>query len=390
LSNYFNVLLACLDLAVAKLGRLSQQAKRTAHKRILAKFRLPLPEPIAVFEAGRRFLREQPAFSFFSLLILITILLNVSVSERFLVAGIGPASIGGPETEAELAAGEPSENLIGTANDATPEAFSGYFFVFDDSVAGWSNPVSDSLGWIPKRSEIILYEVADGDSPASIASKFDISTETVLWANNLSRGSLIQPGQKLVILPVSGILHEVKAGETLSAIAKRYGVGEARLLAVNTLAGNELAVGDKVIIPGAQPPEARQNQELATNRLAGEVVGFFKAPTTGWNWGRLHRLNAVDIANACGTPVFAAASGFVTDARNSGWNSGYGNFVKIKHEGSTETIYSHLSGVLVSAGAYVNQGDIIGSIGNTGKTHGPTGCHLHFEVRGATNPFARY
>ncbi|MFN7088407.1 MAG: M23 family metallopeptidase, partial [Candidatus Paceibacteria bacterium] len=52
--------------------------------------------------------------------------------------------------------------------------------------------------------------------------------------------------------------------------------------------------------------------------------------------------------------------------------------------------YAHLSAVLVSSGAYVNQGDIIGSIGNTGKTHGPTGCHVHFEVRGGANPFARY
>jgi len=73
----------------------------------------------------------------------------------------------------------------------------------------------------------------------------------------------------------------------------------------------------------------------------------------------------------------------------SGWNGGYGIYVLLEHPNSTRTRYAHLQKVSVSVGDYVSQGDIIGYIGNTGNTHGVTGCHVHFEVIGAKNPFAK-
>jgi murein DD-endopeptidase MepM/ murein hydrolase activator NlpD len=98
----------------------------------------------------------------------------------------------------------------------------------------------------------------------------------------------------------------------------------------------------------------------------------------------------VDVANVCGTRVIAAAQGVVTGADGSGnWNSGYGNFVDIEHPNGTATKYSHLSQVTVLVGDSVDQGEQIGAIGNSGRTTGATGCHLHFEVKGATNPFAK-
>ena len=118
-------------------------------------------------------------------------------------------------------------------------------------------------------------------------------------------------------------------------------------------------------------------------------VGYFRMPTTGWNWGRLHNQNAVDIANNCGTPIYAAAEGLITESASDGWNSGYGNYIKIKHPNNTETLYSHNDENIILAGQYVKQGDLIAYMGNTGNTHGPTGCHLHFEVRGAKNPLAK-
>jgi murein DD-endopeptidase MepM/ murein hydrolase activator NlpD len=123
------------------------------------------------------------------------------------------------------------------------------------------------------------------------------------------------------------------------------------------------------------------------------MKSFFSLPVIGWNWGQLHNYNAVDIANQCGTPVQAAAEGLVvSDAElgsgSGGWNDGYGSFVLIEHPNGTKTRYAHLDKTLVKAGDYVARGEEIGMMGNTGSTHGPTGCHIHFEVYGAKNPFA--
>jgi len=101
----------------------------------------------------------------------------------------------------------------------------------------------------------------------------------------------------------------------------------------------------------------------------------------------LHNNNAVDIANSCGTPIYAAADGIVISINSGGgWNGGYGNSIKIQHPNGTTTLYAHLSSINITKGASVKQGDFIGKMGSTGKA---TGCHLHFEVNGAKNPFVK-
>lgn len=121
---------------------------------------------------------------------------------------------------------------------------------------------------------------------------------------------------------------------------------------------------------------------------------YFSPPASGWNWGIIHENNAVDIANNCGTPIYAAAEGIIVPDQklgdgNEGWNNGYGLFVLIEHPNNTETRYAHLEKIITSIGHYVSKGELIGYMGNTGNTHGPTGCHLHFEVLGAENPLAK-
>jgi murein DD-endopeptidase MepM/ murein hydrolase activator NlpD len=98
----------------------------------------------------------------------------------------------------------------------------------------------------------------------------------------------------------------------------------------------------------------------------------------------LHGYNGVDIAAPVGTSIFAAAEGTVIVAASSGWNSGYGNYVVISHPNGTQTVYGHASKVMVSVGEHVSKGQLIASVGSTGKSTGP---HLHVEVRGAANPF---
>lgn len=130
--------------------------------------------------------------------------------------------------------------------------------------------------------------------------------------------------------------------------------------------------------------------------------GYFIFPATGYNQGRLHSYNAVDISRGddClyeNIPVFAAASGVITETyptqSSARWaNSGYGNNIIILHPNGVSTRYTHLKSILAIAGQYVNQGSIIAFMGGYPRQPGSgnsTGCHLHFEVRGAKNPFVR-
>ncbi|PIV31791.1 hypothetical protein COS33_01335 [Candidatus Wolfebacteria bacterium CG02_land_8_20_14_3_00_37_12] len=124
-----------------------------------------------------------------------------------------------------------------------------------------------------------------------------------------------------------------------------------------------------------------QKSNKKTNRLR------ISPPTIGWNWGQLHAFNAVDIANRCDTPIYAAKEGIVTETNNdNNWNNGYGNSITIEHSNNIETLYAHLEKVETQIGQYVKEKELIGYMGSTGNTDGPTGCHLHFEVHGAENP----
>lgn len=239
-----------------------------------------------------------------------------------------------------------------------------------------------------QRNEIIAYEVKDGDNPTLIAASFGITVNTFLWANKLNQWSIIRPGDTLLILPVSGVSHKVKAGDTVSSIAKKYRAKEERIVEFNALpADGAIKAGDVLIIPDGEiyvPSRYVQAPSYSSNLKI--VDGYFVVPTTGRNWGRLHPNNAVDIANSCGTPIYAAAGGAVIISDSVGWNGGYGKYVKISHPNGVDTLYSHNSQNLVSSGEIVSQGQLIALMGTTGRS---TGCHAHFEVRGARNPFVR-
>ena len=111
------------------------------------------------------------------------------------------------------------------------------------------------------------------------------------------------------------------------------------------------------------------------SRISSEY-GWRKNPVSGVN--KLHA--GIDLAAGGGTPIYAAASGYVQVA---GWSSGgYGNYVIIYHgkmsDGNTySTLYGHMRSVATSAGKYVKQGELIGYVGSTGNS---TGNHLHLEV----------
>lgn len=243
------------------------------------------------------------------------------------------------------------------------------------------------------KKTVSEYIVKSGDTPESIAMANGISTDTLLWANNLKDGDLIRPGDKLIILPINGIRIKVGYKDTIDAIAKKYQGKSDEIIAFNSLSSDGvLKSGEYIIIPGGEMPIAAKvsipKPKIKTPQYASSTqkAGWLIIPTTGRDWGRIHSYNGVDVANDCGTPIYAAAAGTVILSDASGWNGGYGKYIKIQHSNGVVTLYAHASSLLVASGQSVAQGQLIAYMGTTGRS---TGCHLHFEVRGAANPLAK-
>lgn len=250
---------------------------------------------------------------------------------------------------------------------------------------GISQPVSNL---IPTRDGLKKYKVSEGDSLSEIAARFGISVDTIRFANPGIK-NVISPGEEIVILPVSGLLYEIEPGDTLEGVSARYRIDPSLVKSYNSDYQKLFeSPGATVILPYAKP----LNRWAYLNKYEEGLPvlnNYFKLPARGWNWGELHYNNAVDIAAVCGETIYAAQEGLVAEeSSNNRWNEGYGNYLLIEHPNGTKTKYSHTLKNLVSKDEYVLQGEEIALIGNSGNTHGPTGCHLHFEVQGAQNPFA--
>lgn len=252
-------------------------------------------------------------------------------------------------------------------------------------------PVVGPLGSIAdvetyKLEQITTYIVRSGDTLSKIADMFGVSVATIYWSNNLKQGDLVRVGDVLVILPISGVQYTAKKGDTAKSIAKKYKSDAQEIIAYNgLLADGALEEGAVIIIPDAElaPVPGRPARVRGTG--GADLAEYFMRPIFGGRKSQgLHGFNGVDLANSCGTPVYASASGTVIIARSQGWNGGYGKYVVMAHPNGTQTLYSHLSSVNAGVGQFVEQGFQIGNIGSTGNS---TGCHVHFEVRGARNPF---
>lgn len=238
------------------------------------------------------------------------------------------------------------------------------------------------------NGEIRVYTVREGDSLSEVAEMFDVTANTILWANDLSKSTGIQPGQTLVILPIAGVRHIVKSGDSIESIAKKYEGDADEILSFNQLASaSELRVGETLIIPGGELHAAETKTTKSNGKSGGGSGGGagFTHPAPGSvKTQGIHGYNAIDLAGSMGSTIRAAAAGEVIVARAGGWNGGYGNYIVVKHRNGTQTLYAHLSSLSVGVGDYVEQAETIGGMGNTGKS---TGTHLHFEVRGGRNPF---
>jgi len=244
--------------------------------------------------------------------------------------------------------------------------------------------------------QISIYIVRKGDTLGAIAETFGVSINTIKWANDIKRGSTINIGQKLVILPMTGIKYTIKSGGSLRDVVKKYGGDIDEAAQYNGVGPDEeLSKGTVVIIPNGEIASPKPVYRVArsgrkTSRAHNvsnrNLSGYFVHPLNyaGVRTQGIHGYNAVDLGAPTGTPIIASASGKVILARKYGYNGGYGRYSIIKHPNGTQTVYAHMSKNISYEGQQVVQGQVIGYVGNTGRSTGP---HLHFEVRGAKNPF---
>lgn len=245
-------------------------------------------------------------------------------------------------------------------------------------------------------TQISTYVVRKGDSLSKIASMFNVTVSTIVWANDLGVKPVIREGDTLLILPISGVRHTVKKGDTIKGIVLKYRADLEDVLSYNNLTTSSIInAGDILIIPDGEVTVTTSKTTTKTSTTFKDnpvhdangpsYAGYYMRPiTAGRRSQGLHGYNGVDLAAPIGTPIYASAGGTVIASMTGGWNGGYGNYVIISHPNGTQTLYAHNRENLVVPGQTVEKGDMIARIGITGKTSGP---HVHFEIRGARNPF---
>jgi murein DD-endopeptidase MepM/ murein hydrolase activator NlpD len=246
----------------------------------------------------------------------------------------------------------------------------------------------------PTTDTISVYEVKNGDTLATVAKLFGVSKNTIIWANDL-KSPVLTPGDTLVILPMTGLKHIVKNGDTIASIAKKYKADADDVAKFNGLARDAiLTAGTTLLVPEGEIAYSYTTPTKSSSKVRTKILnsysytapeGFLIRPIVGGRKTQgIHGHNGVDLANIPGTPVMAAATGRVIVAKMGGYNGGYGNMVILAHDNNIQTVYAHLRAVYVTTGEVLSQGQVLGELGNSGRSTGP---HLHFEVRGAKNPF---
>ena len=243
---------------------------------------------------------------------------------------------------------------------------------------------------LPSADQVSVYVVRAGDTLSQVGEMFQVSVNTIIWANDLPRATAIREGQVLVILPITGVRHTIVKGETLQTIAKKYQGDVSEIAQYNDLdSTSKLAVGEVIIIPDGEETlvaPTTGSQPRVVRGSGPSYQGYYIRPIGGGRRTQgLHGYNGVDLSTGIvGTPILASAAGTVIVSKESGWNGGYGKYIVIQHSNNTQTLYAHNNDNIVARGQTVVQGQVIGYIGSTGRSTGP---HIHFEIRGAKNPF---
>ena len=279
----------------------------------------------------------------------------------------------------------------------------------------------------PKRAEQITYKVKKKDTIPAIAKRYGIKQDTILMNNKNALNNKMKVGDTITFPSIDGLYYKLEKNDTLSKIAKKYGISIVDIVDYNNVNPKRLKAGTTIFLKGvtlqkykdvegrliaaqqakedkkknkdkekpekppkgtkdAPPPPPPQDDgddggKAASYSGAGFAYPVRYAGVSSPFGNRYHPVlrryilhTGVDLV-AKYVPLRAAKAGVVTFAGNM---SGYGKIIIIRHDNGYETRYAHLSVISTNVGEHVNQGDLIGKTGNSGRT---TGAHLHFEIR---------
>jgi murein DD-endopeptidase MepM/ murein hydrolase activator NlpD len=244
-------------------------------------------------------------------------------------------------------------------------------------------PAAVDLNIQDGRVHVQIHVVQKGQTLAQIAKLYNIGLMDVVWSNRLPSTSNPPAGKRLKIPDTKGYVHVVREHETLKSIASASRVPQSKIMAYNGLRSSDVVLGMVLVLPGgrgpALPTYQASGQSYAYNGPLPEIYSgmTFRYPVPGGRFvrGFFRGHDGMDISQATGAPILAAAAGVVV---RTGWvNNCGGNQVVIAVGSNLYTGYYHLSRILVSPGQKVARGQQIGKIGDTGCTTGP---HLHFSV----------
>lgn len=249
------------------------------------------------------------------------------------------------------------------------------------------------------RDNVTKYTVKSGDTLSSIGQKFNVTVDTIRYANNITNVGYLKVGQEIDIPPVNGIVYKVKSGDTIQTVAREFALSEQAIADFNYLSKPfTLQAGQELVLPDAKipapvvavAPPVSVNVPNGTNiTYTGAAYTFIPYASSGrtgtgtFIWPTNYRYitqyfsyyhPALDIARV--SPIFASDSGVVI--RSGWWTNGYGFAVQIDHRNGYVTTYAHMSRLNVNVGDEVNQGDTIGIMGSTGRSTGP---HVHFSIQ---------
>ena len=238
---------------------------------------------------------------------------------------------------------------------------------------------SISSALLSQPVEYQTYKVKSGDTISGIAKKFGLTNiSTLISVNDIGNVRQLGAGQKLKIPSMDGIIYTVKSGDSLNSIATANNIKLENILDVNELTTETLTVGQQLFLPGVGLDQKTLQSRMGELFITPISASFRWSSSYGWRADPFTGVQSfhtgVDMACPEGTPILAAMSGKISEVGN---NRTYGNYIIINHGNGYQTVYAHMSKTIAKKGQWVSQGTKIGLVGSTGYSTGP---HLHFMV----------
>lgn len=217
-----------------------------------------------------------------------------------------------------------------------------------------------------KRNDLYTnYSYTKTDTLSSVAIKYNISTNTILHVNNIEDIRDLVPGIVLKVPSVDGLVHNITSKDSLESLSYRYGVAVKDIFRINNLRSETLVEGNKIFIPNVDISDTGWKSNIDkffVYPVKGQIIrryGHFTNKITGMS----DIYEGVDFRAGDDKSVLASKSGHIS---RIGYNPNYGNYIFIDHNGGFRTLYAHLNNINVSNRDKVEQGDVLGTVGDSG------------------------